>query len=196
MREPAVKPAKATTLDLFDPSVPPGFRYRPEFVAAAEERELCEHFKALAFKPFEFHGFTGKRRIVSFGWRYDFNGGGLQEGEPIPSYLLALRARAAILAEREPSALEQVMVTEYEPGAAIGWHKDRSVFDRVVGISLVSPCTFRFRRRLAGKWERISLTAEPRSAYLLAGPARTEWQHSIPPVASLRYSITFRTRSA
>ena len=85
------------------------------------------------------------------------------------------------------------MVTEYEPGAPIGWHRDRPQFEDVIGISLASPCTFRFRRKKGAGWERASFIAEPRSAYLLRGPARTEWQHSIPPVEALRYSITFRT---
>jgi alkylated DNA repair dioxygenase AlkB len=88
--------------------------------------------------------------------------------------------------------LEQVLITEYKPGAAIGWHKDRSVFGDVVGISPLSPCTFRRRRKTGRRWERRNLTAEPRSAYLLRGPSRTEWEHGIPAVDILRYSITFR----
>ena len=83
-------------------------------------------------------------------------------------------------------------MTEYPPGAAIGWHKDRSVFGDVVGISLLSACTFRFRRKAGAKWERSSLTAQPRSSYLLRGPSRSQWEHSIPPVANIRYSISFR----
>jgi alkylated DNA repair dioxygenase AlkB len=86
-----------------------------------------------------------------------------------------------------------VLVTEYGPGAAIGWHRDKGVFDEVVGISLVSPCNFRFRRKSGSAWERYSLTVEPRSMYLLSGAARTEWEHSIPGVDALRYSITFRS---
>jgi alkylated DNA repair dioxygenase AlkB len=190
-----MKPVRSATPDLFGARTPAGFLYQPDFVSPAEERELRERCKSLPFRPFEFHGFTGKRRVVSFGWRYDFNGGGLQEVEPIPSYLLPLRERAASLAEREAADLEQVLITEYAPGAAIGWHKDRGVFGRVVGTSLVSDCIFRFRRQVAGRWERMSLTVCARSAYVLAGPARTEWQHSIAPVESLRYSITFRTRA-
>ncbi|WP_354081155.1 alpha-ketoglutarate-dependent dioxygenase AlkB [Bradyrhizobium sp. S3.5.5] len=77
-------------------------------------------------------------------------------------------------------------------GAGIGWHKDRPVFGDVAGISLLSSCTFRLRRRTAKSFERSTLVAEPRSVYLLRGPSRTEWQHSIPGVESLRYSVTFR----
>ena len=84
-------------------------------------------------------------------------------------------------------------MTEYEAGAAIGWHRDRGVFGQVIGVSLAADCVFRFRRKIGTKWERVSLSAERRSVYLLSGPARTEWEHSIPPVDALRYSVTFRT---
>jgi alkylated DNA repair dioxygenase AlkB len=91
------------------------------------------------------------------------------------------------------AALEHALVLEYTPGAAIGWHKDRPVFDDVIGISLLAPCTFRLRRKAGAKWERRSLVAAPRSAYLLRGPSRTAWEHSIPPLDALRYAITFRS---
>jgi len=151
-----------------------------------------EQIKVLPFREFEFHGFTGKRRIVSFGWRYDFNGGGLAKTEDIPAFLSGIRAEAESFAAIAPGELQQVLVTEYAPGAAIGWHKDRSVFGDVVGISLLSACTFRLRLKTGTSWERRNLIAEPRSVYLLRGPSRTEWEHSIPGVENLRYSITFR----
>jgi alkylated DNA repair dioxygenase AlkB len=172
---------------------PQGFRYATELITESEERSLVEAFQCLPFKEFEFQGFIGKRRVVSFGWRYDFNGGGFQRIEPMPDFLLPLRDKAAAFAGIEPSALEHALLTEYRPGAAIGWHKDRSVFDDVIGISLVSSCTFRFRRRRENGWQRYSVTTEPRSIYLLRGSSRTEWEHSIPAVSALRYSITFRT---
>jgi alkylated DNA repair dioxygenase AlkB len=176
-----------------EPALPEGFRYQPGFIAADEERELAETLPTLPFKEFEFQGFLGKRRVVSFGWQYVFDGSGLRKADDIPGFLLPLRARAAVFAGIEPEALQHVLLTEYQPGAAIGWHKDRSVFGETIGISLLSPCRFRFRRGGAGKWERKALTAEPRSAYLLAGDARSDWEHSIPAVEALRYSITFRT---
>jgi alkylated DNA repair dioxygenase AlkB len=181
------------TLDLFgDEALPEGFRYRPDFLSKAVERTLLEQIKVLPFREFEFHGFTGKRRVVSFGWRYDFNGGGLTKTEDIPEFLLGIRARAESFAAIAPGELQQVLITEYAPGAAIGWHKDRSVFGDVVGISLLSACTFRLRLKTGTSWERRNLIAEPRSAYLLRGPSRSQWEHSIPGVESLRYSITFR----
>jgi alkylated DNA repair dioxygenase AlkB len=186
-------PSASRTLDLFgDDSLPEGFRYQADFLSGKEEHSLLEHIKVLPFREFEFHGFTGKRQIVSFGWRYDFNRGGLTKTEDMPEFLCAIRTRAEDFGPLEPGELQQVLITEYTPGAAIGWHKDRSVFGDVVGISLLSACTFRLRLKAGNRWQRHNLTAEPRSVYLLRGPARSEWEHSIPGVESLRYSITFR----
>jgi alkylated DNA repair dioxygenase AlkB len=180
--------------DLFDiTNLPAGLRYRPNLIDQSEEQRLIQHIAAQNLAPFEFHGFLGKRRVVFFGWRYDFNGKGLQKGDDIPEFLIPVRELAASSFGLAPSAFEQVLLTEYSPGAAIGWHRDRSVFGNVIGISLSSSCTFRFRKKTGAKWERRSLLLEPRSAYLLRGEARTEWEHSIPAVADLRYSITFRT---
>jgi len=131
--------------------------------------------------------------VVSFGWRYDFAaGGGLRGVEDMPAFLLPLRERAAGLAGLPASGFQHVLVTEYADGAGIGWHRDKAVFDEVVGISLGAACDFRFRRRAGSKWERVTVRAEGRSAYLLRGLSRTEWEHSIPGVEGVRYSITFR----
>jgi alkylated DNA repair dioxygenase AlkB len=181
--------------DLFEERrlvLPAGFRYQPALIDQSEEQRLLDAMGTLAFKPFEFHGFLGKRETVSFGWRYDFNGGGLSKTNDMPEFLLPLRAAAAAFSGLEPAQLQQALLTRYPPGATIGWHKDRSVFGEVIGISLLSPCTFRFRKKIGAKWERTSIVVEPRSAYLLQGPARTEWEHGIPAVEALRYSITFR----
>lgn len=187
-------PAKSQC-DLFGASEkgPEGFRYRENLVDRNEEHRLIEAFGRLPFKEFEFQGFTGKRRVVSFGWRYDFNGGGFQKIEPIPDFLLPLRKEAAAFADVPSETLEHALITEYREGAAIGWHKDRPVFQDVIGVSLLSACTFRFRRKSGSGWERYSLAAAPRSVYLLRGPSRSEWEHSIPGVDALRYSVTFRT---
>jgi alkylated DNA repair dioxygenase AlkB len=182
-------------LDLFEPqktNFPEGFRYQTDVLSLAQEVVLLHELAALDFQPFEFHGFIGRRRVVSFGWRYDFNGGGLQPTQPLPPFLLDARAIAAGFAEIPATEFEQALVTEYSPGAAIGWHRDRSVYSEVIGLSLLAECTFRLRRKREDRFERLSLTVAPRSAYLLAGPSRTEWEHSIPAVGALRYSITFR----
>jgi alkylated DNA repair dioxygenase AlkB len=184
-------------LALFDTpaaqSLPEGFVYRPEFLTPSEEAALAARLAALPLQPFQFHGFEGARRVVSFGWRYDFNEGGLKPAEPFPDWLAPFAARAAELAGVAPEAVRQALLTEYRPGAGIGWHRDRPQFEDVVGISLLSPCRFRFRRREATGWRRAALEVAPRSAYLLRGPARRSWEHSIPPMPALRYSITFRT---
>lgn len=183
-------------LNLFEdrpPAAPAGLVYSPAFVDDGEEKALIDRISALPFKPFEFHGFTGNRRTVSFGLHYAFDGSGLREAEPIPDWLQPLRARAAALAGHGPEAFVHALLIEYAPGAGIGWHRDRPVFGDVVGLSLLAPAPLRFRRRAGTKWERFTLTAEPRSAYLLRGEARHEWEHSIPPLETLRYSVTLRT---
>ena len=175
-----------------EPALPEGFRYENEIVARDDEAALLELVRGLPFRDFEFHGFLGKRRVVSFGWHYDFAGEVLVEANDIPAFLLSLRDVAARFAGMDPTRLQHVLVTEYGAGAAIGWHRDKAVFGEIVGVSLLAPCTFRLRRKTGAKWERASIVAEPRSAYLLSGPARSEWEHSIPPVETTRYSITFR----
>jgi len=178
------------------PEPPEGFRYQADVLPVAEEQELVEQIRVLPLKEFEFHGYIGKRRVISYGWHYDFGERTLQQANEIPVFLHKLRERAAAFAELAPGDLPHALVTEYSPGAAIGWHRDKGVFGSVIGISLLSPCVFRLRRKAGStpsSWERYSLTAAPRSVYLLSGAARTEWEHSIPAVDALRYSITFRS---
>jgi len=174
------------------PALPDGFKYAPDLLGPADEAALLAHVRELPFRDFEFHGYTGRRRVVSFGWHYDFAERRLRKADDIPAFLLALREPAAAFAGLAPAALQHVLVTEYAPGAGIGWHRDKAVFGEVVGISLLSPCVFRLRRAAGEGWERVNVPAEPRSAYLLSGPSRTEWEHSVPPVGALRYSVTFR----
>jgi alkylated DNA repair dioxygenase AlkB len=189
---------KPEQLALFQPQPPPhampeGFRYAPDLIDAAGETRLVAAFADLPFKEFEFHGFLGKRRVVSFGYRYDFNDGKLKDAEPMPPFLLPVRDRAAAFAGLTPDRLPHALITEYRPGTSIGWHRDRPHYDDVIGISLASPCTFRLRRTRGTGWERASMRLDRRSVYLLRGPSRTEWEHSIPAVDALRYSVTFRS---
>jgi alkylated DNA repair dioxygenase AlkB len=181
-------------LDLLrpQPALPEGFAYQPDVVSPDQEQALLDRVRELPFKEFEFHGYTGKRRVVSYGWKYDFTERKLRQADDIPPWLLALRETAAGFAGIQPEQLQQALVTEYDIGAAIGWHRDKAVFGDVIGISLLSSARFRLRRKVGTTWERASLTVEPRSAYLLRGASRTEWEHSIPAVEALRYSITFR----
>ena len=174
------------------PPEPEGMRYEPDFLSGEEERALLEGLPELPFREFEFHGYRGLRRVVSFGWQFDFNTNELRRTDDIPTFLLPLRERAARWIGLAASDLQHVLLTEYGPGAGIGWHKDRPVFADVIGLSLRSPCLFRLRRRTGRGFERVSRSLEPRSAYALQGSARTDWEHSIPAVDELRYSITFR----
>ncbi len=183
------------TADLFGEALLPGLDYRPEFIDAAEERELVGHLDQLNLSPFRFHGWTGKRKTHTFGWRYDFDDASFAPAEPLPDWLQPLRARAAAFAGVEPGEIGHALLARYDPGAGIGWHRDRPVFERVVGVSLGSSATIRFRQRTDSGFRRSSLKLEPRSAYLLTGEVRHEWEHSITPGEELRFSITFRTLS-
>jgi alkylated DNA repair dioxygenase AlkB len=174
------------------PVMPPGFTYRPGVLSASDEAEIIGLISTLPFAPFEFHGYTGKRKVVSYGWKYDYDAEVARPVDDIPPFLFPLRAIAASIAGIPPERLQQALVTEYEPGSAIGWHRDKAVYGQVIGVSLLSPCNFRLRRKVGDRWERASLIAEPRSVYVMDGPSRSEWEHSIPAVDALRYSITFR----
>jgi alkylated DNA repair dioxygenase AlkB len=185
-------PTSQSDLFVIEPAVPKGFVYRDDVITAEEEQALIERFRELPFKPFEFHGLLGNRRVVSFGWRYDFSSAVLQPSNPIPPFLLSLRERAAAFANVPSDTLQQVLINEYAPGAGIGWHRDKAMFEDVIAISLRASCTLRLRREQGGGWERATQTVHPRSAYLLRGPVRREWEHSVPPVDRLRYSVTFR----
>jgi alkylated DNA repair dioxygenase AlkB len=175
------------------PETAEGFGYWPEIVSAPEERAWVERFAALPLKPFEFHGYRGKRRVLSFGWRYDYAGHALRPSVPMPGFLEPMRQRAAAVAGLDGQHLQQALVTEYEQGVTIGWHRDRPMFEDVVALSFGSACRLRLRRRHGTRWERWSTDIAPRSLYRLSGPARHQWEHSIPPVPALRYSVTFRT---
>jgi alkylated DNA repair dioxygenase AlkB len=174
------------------PALPEGFAYRPDFLAAREEADLAAWLATLPFEAFQFRGYEARRRVVSFGWRYDFTRSHLEQADDMPAELLPVRARAGAFAGLAPEDLQQCLLNEYLPGAPIGWHRDRPVFEKVVGVSLLAPCSFRLRRRAGAKFERAAVELAPRSAYLLSGEVRSAWEHSIPPVRAHRYSITFR----
>jgi alkylated DNA repair protein (DNA oxidative demethylase) len=182
-------------LDLFDAPLLPGLDYREDIIDEAEHDALLERLQAMELAPFRFHGWTGNRRTQSFGWRYDFEDSSFTPTEPLPGWLEPLRDRAAAFAEVEPADIHHALIARYDPGAGIGWHKDRDVFDRVVGVSLASKDSLRFRQRASDGFRRVSLEVEPRSAYFLSGAARWDWEHRIVPADRLRFSITFRTLS-
>ncbi len=173
------------------PRLQEGFTYQPDLITLAEETALVTILVDLPFQAFAFRGYVGRRWVVSFGMEYNFAREQVRPTEPLPRFLRGLREKASAIAGLMPSDLPHALVTEYGPDAAIGWHRDKGVFEDVLGVSLLALCLFRLRRRHGTKWERASVTLEPRSVYLLRGPARTEWEHSIPAVDSPPYSITF-----
>jgi alkylated DNA repair dioxygenase AlkB len=177
----------------FPQAEPRGFRYREEIISEEEQAVLVTAIEKLDLTPFEFHGYLGKRRVASFGFKYDFSRRAVQRADDIPHFLNELLGRAAEFAGRAQDTLRQAGINEYRAGAGIGWHKDKPEFGIVIGVSLLVAATLRFRRAQGQKWIRVSRALQPRSLYVLSGEARTDWEHSIPPVDSLRYSITFRT---
>jgi alkylated DNA repair dioxygenase AlkB len=180
---------------LFDEPLIAGLDYREELITPAAEKALIERLGALDLTPFRFHGWLGNRKTQSFGWRYDFDDASFQRTESLPDWLHPLREAAAAFAKLRPKDFVHVLLARYDPGAGIGWHRDRDVFDQVVGVSLATPATLRFRQRTGSGFRRASLEVAPRSAYLLSGESRWEWEHRIVPGDQLRFSITFRTLS-
>jgi alkylated DNA repair protein (DNA oxidative demethylase) len=184
--------------DLFGaapPGLPPGTDYVAAVIDAAEEAALLAQLGGVAVAPFRFQGWTGKRLTASFGWRYDFDDASFAPADPLPGFLLPLRDRAARFAGLAPDDLVQALVVRYDPGAGIGWHRDRPLFEHVIGISLAAPATLRLRRRRPGGFDRAALPLAPRSIYHLSDEARHDWEHSIVPLDVLRWSVTFRSLS-
>jgi alkylated DNA repair dioxygenase AlkB len=180
---------------LFDLPLLPGLAYREELIGRDEEVALITAVERTDLSPFRFQGWTGKRLTKTYGWRYDFDDRSFEPVDPLPDWLLPLREKAAAFAGIPADRFVHALVTRYDPGAPIGWHRDRPHFETVVGISLGSEAVLRFRKRQGASFERFSLNLPPRSAYVLAGQARSEWEHSIAPAEQLRFSITFRTLS-
>lgn len=185
---------------LFGSAVPEGFAYLPDFVTAAEEHDLVAAIQGLDLSQVVMRGVVARRRTAHFGWTYGYYARRTEPGPPLPTFLVPLRARCAAWAGIEAELFVEALVTEYPPGAPIGWHRDAPMFgDRIAGISLLGRCRMKFRpyvppARLEGTRRTThEVELEPRSAYLLTGPARRAFEHSIPAVDSLRYSITFRT---
>jgi DNA oxidative demethylase len=173
---------------------PRGFRQVPEFITPAEECGLLAEIEAIRFEPVVMRGVEARRQVAHFGWRYAYDGGELTPAPALPSCLAGLQTRATAEARFPADAEIEALVTRYPPGAGIGWHRDAPHFGpTVVGISLASPCEMRLRLVWPDRYDVAHVTLEPRSLYVFAGTARFRWQHSIPAVAALRYSVTFRS---
>jgi alkylated DNA repair dioxygenase AlkB len=185
--------------DLFGapaPVLPAGMRYEAEFLTREEEQHWIAFAQSQPLAEMNYKGYQAKRRVVSFGGKYDYDANRLNEGPPIPAGLDPLRGKVAQWLGVEPEAFTQVLVAEYCEGTPLGWHRDVPDFEDVVGVSLLSEAVMRFRPYppdAPKKADILKVTVHPRSIYLLHGPARWEWQHSVAATKTLRYSITFRT---
>jgi alkylated DNA repair protein (DNA oxidative demethylase) len=177
---------------------PSGLVYVPDLISADEEHRLLEQLERLDFNEIRMHGVVAKRTARHYGIDYDYERRAIvREVDPVPDWILPVRTAAAAMAGLPPADLAEVLVQRYPEGAQIGWHRDAPMFETVLGVSLLAPARMRFRRDVpGGERETYEMTLEPRSGYVLAGEARTKWQHHIPPAKSLRYSITFRTLRA
>jgi alkylated DNA repair dioxygenase AlkB len=182
---------------LFEDDLPPGLHYRHDFITESEEGELLDAIAGIAFKDFEMRGVVARRRVAFFGQSYD-----RMTAEPLPSFLLSLRASVAQWANVEADSFAMALINEYRPGSPIGWHRDAPQYDIVAGVSLLSSCRMKFRPCVShgargGAGPRRTTTheiqLERRSAYLMTGVSRSAFEHHIPEVSTLRYSITFRT---
>ncbi len=184
------------TADLFGTPLLPGLAYRDALIDRDEEAMLIARIDEQDLAPFQFQGWLGKRLTRSFGWHYDFDTSQFGATDPLPDWLLPIRQRAAAFAQLPEEALVQALLIRYDPGAGIGWHRDRPVFEHVVGVSLGVPATMRFRRRKPGGFDRVAVPLPPRSVYHLSGEARHDWEHSIAEMEVTRWSITFRSFTA
>jgi alkylated DNA repair protein (DNA oxidative demethylase) len=182
--------------DLFGEPLIPGLAIAPEIVSVEEESALTRAIDDCDLSPFRFQGWLGKRVTASFGTQYDFEKGTFGLADPIPEWLEPLRERAARFAGVTRDDLVQALVIRYDRGAGVGWHKDRPIYEHVIGISLGTPATMRFRRRTPGGFDRVSVPLVPRSIYHLRGEIRHEWEHSIAEMDQTRWSVTFRSLSA
>jgi alkylated DNA repair dioxygenase AlkB len=174
-------------------ALPEGFLYQPEFISVEEERALLEAVAALPLEEAKYRQYTARRRVAYFGFAYDFSANRLGEAAPVPEFLHPLREKIARWMRIAPEAFAHALINEYRPGTPLGWHRDAPDFGRVAGASLGGRARMRLRRYPPGKDKPVVLELAPRSAYQIDGPARWQWQHSIPPTRELRYSVTFRT---
>jgi alkylated DNA repair dioxygenase AlkB len=186
--------------DLFGDAAPPGIaglRYETQFLSPAEEAQLIERLRAMVLQPALYKGYTARRKVLSFGGRFDYDDNVLRPAEPLPEALWPLRSKVARWLQVQDEALVHALVAEYGPGTPLGWHRDVPDFEAIAGVSLGAPAELRFRPyppRVETNRRALRVQVEPRSIYAMQGEARWAWQHCVMPTEALRWSVTFRTR--
>ncbi len=190
--------------ELFElaPRLPHGLVYRPQFLSIAEEAALLAEIAPLPFREARFQQYVARRRVVHFhaddaaGVEAYDDGESFSSG-PAPPFLVGLQQRVAVTFGIARAAFVHTLVSEYRPGAPIGWHRDKAAYGMVFGLSLKGRGRMRFRPldARADPRQTVVLDLEPRSLYVMQGPIRWLWQHSLLPARELRYSITLRTRA-
>jgi alkylated DNA repair dioxygenase AlkB len=180
--------------DLFGGSAPDGWLYRDDFIDLAEEAALLAKFAAWSLTPAKYKTYTARREILSFGGSFDFATNTLQSAEPVPPELVPLRARIASWAGLVPEDFTQAVVAHYAPGTPLGWHRDVPNFEVIAGVSLCGFARMDFRRYPPRpRSDTLHADLAPRSAYLMRGAARWDWQHRVQASEGERWSVTFRT---
>ena len=188
--------SQASLFDTEETAFPPGMRFETDWLGADEEAALIEAIGALELREARYKQYTARRRVASFGGKFDYDNNRLLPAPPIPPAFEPLRQRVARWLGVAPELFSQMLVAEYAPGTPLGWHRDVPDFESIVGVSLRGEGEMRFRPyppESARAADMRSLVLPPRSAYVLEGPARWQWQHSIVPTQVLRYSISLRT---
>jgi alkylated DNA repair dioxygenase AlkB len=184
------------TLFPIEPAFPEGFSYYPDFLTTQEEEKLYQAISGVELHDFNFQGFIAKRKVASFGYDYSFDKRTLTKGKEIPQIFSSLIDKVSTYINIPSNDFAELLVTQYPVGSVINWHRDAAPFDIIAGISILSDCIFRLRSHNKAKQSRSSIISFPvtrRSLYVMQGPARSDWQHSISPVKEIRYSITLRT---
>lgn len=174
----------------------PGLALWPEAVTAEQETTLAGLVDAAPLAPFRFGQWQGKRLTANYGSGYDYQHGRVTAAPALPPWLVALRAQLAGVAGMAAGDLVQALLIRYDPGAGIGWHRDRPQYGEVLGLSLSAPTVLRLRQRTAGGFHRHSVELPRRSLYRLSGEVRRAWEHSLAPMDVTRRSITLRTMAA
>jgi alkylated DNA repair dioxygenase AlkB len=157
---------------------------------------LLHQIAAIELRNLNFRGHEEEKKVASFGYDRIFEKRILTKGKQIPKqfeWLLEMMARKTHIGFDRISGF---LVTAYPKGSVINWNRDATPFDTIIGVSLLSDCTFKFRPLDQTKQNRKNIISFPvlrKSIYIMRDESRSEWEHSIASVTSQRFSISLRT---